>query len=201
MDKPHSAAAERNSAPILEILQTLFPGPIPARVLEIGSGTGQHAVYFSRALPHLDWQPSDLTVNHAAIRAWLADAGFENLRAPIAFDVNDPPALGRYHGVFSANTAHIMSWAETQKMIAVASGLLHEGGRFVLYGPFNVGGAYTSPSNRDFDAMLRRRDPQQGIRNREDVAWAADRNGLSLIAALAMPANNQTLVFEKRAFV
>lgn len=199
--KPFSQACENNKQPILEILHDVFA---PARsVLEIGSGTGQHAVYFAAALPHLVWTPSDLPVNHAGIRAWLEEAALANLRDPIAVDIDVPDwATGwppaSFDGVFSANTAHIVAWPALVNLCAGVGRLLAPGGAFVLYGPFRYGGRHTSPSNARFDRWLRAHDPRSGIRDFEAVDAEAGRQGLGLEADWAMPANNRTLVWRRR---
>lgn len=194
-EKPFSESCARNQGPILECLRDTFKKP--ARILEIGSGTGQHAVHFGGALPHLVWQTSDLPANHPGIRSWLGDAALPNVLAPIAIDVNGPWPEQDYDGVFTANTLHIVSRDEGQKLIAGAGRLLKTGGRLVIYGPFNYNGAFTSDSNARFDEWLKARDPASGIRDFEAVAKWAGINNLRLEADHAMPANNRLLVFVK----
>jgi SAM-dependent methyltransferase len=194
-EKPFSESCERNKAPILASLREVFSQP--ARILEIGSGTGQHAVHFGAALPHLLWQTSDLPANHAGIRAWLDEAALPNVLAPIVLDVNGPWPMHHYEGVFTANTLHIVSWALAQKLIAGAARVLEKGGRLAIYGPFNYGGTFTSDSNARFDDWLKNRDPVSGIRDFEAVMKCAEINGLHLHADHAMPANNRLLVFVK----
>ena len=194
-DKPFSESCERNKAPILAVLREVFIQP--ARILEIGSGTGQHAVHFGAALPHLTWQTSDLPANHAGIRAWLEDAALPNVLAPLALDVNGPWPDGTYDGIFTANTLHIVSWELAQKLIAGVGTLLRKDGRLAVYGPFNYAGNFTSDSNARFDEWLKNRDPLSGIRDFEAVANCAEINGLHLEADQAMPANNRLLVFVK----
>jgi cyclopropane fatty-acyl-phospholipid synthase-like methyltransferase len=168
-------------------------------VLEIGSGTGQHAVHFARHLPHLTWQPTDLAENHPSIRAWAAEAGLENLREPLVLDVSHRPwPVTCADAVFTANTAHIVSWPAVEAMFAGVGAVLPPGGRFCLYGPFSYGGRHTSASNVQFDAMLRARDPQSGVRDFEALAACAHEAGLVLRADHAMPANNRILVWEKQ---
>ena len=195
MEKPFSEPCERNKEPILAILRELFA--TPAHILEIGSGTGQHAVHFGSALPHVVWQTSDLPSNHPGIRAWLDEAALPNVLAPIALDVNGNWPERIYDGIFTANTLHIVSWDLAQKLVAGAGRLLNKGGRLVIYGPFNYGGAFTSDSNARFDEWLKNRDPVSGIRDFEAVVKCAEINGLRLDADHAMPANNRLLVFEK----
>lgn len=195
-DKPFSVACDRNAGPILEVLETEFRS---ARdVLEIGSGTGQHAVRFAGALRHLAWQTSDLEQNHPGIRAWLDDAGLPNAIQPLALDVvtADLPAQS-YSAVFSANTAHIMGEHAVAAMFALVGKVLVPGGAFCLYGPFREGGRFSSPSNADFDASLRRQDPRMGIRDIEMLDALAAQNGLCRKARYAMPANNEVLVWEQ----
>lgn len=194
-EKPLSESCERNKAPILATLREVFCQP--ARILEIGSGTGQHAVHFGAALPHLTWQTSDLPANHAGIRAWLEDAALPNVLAPLALDVNGPWPDGAYDGIFTANTLHIVSWELAQKLIAGAGRLLRKDGRLAVYGPFNYAGNFTSDSNARFDEWLKNRDPLSGIRDFEAVVNCAEINGLHLEADHAMPANNRLLVFVK----
>lgn len=192
--RPFSAACERNRAPILAVLQRHFPAA--GRVLEIGSGTGQHAVYFGARLPGLIWLTSDREVNHPGIRAWIEAAALDNVLPPVRLDVTDPDwPVDAVDGVFSANTAHIMHWPELQAMIAGAGRVLLAGGVFCLYGPFHYGGEHSSESNAAFDQHLRAEDPGMGIRDAKEVERLAMDAGLSLIEDVAMPANNRTLVF------
>lgn len=195
-DLPFSQSCENNQAPILAVLRQAFADR--RRVLEIGSGTGQHGVYFAPRLPHLVWQTSDLAENHAGIRAWQAAHPAPNLRAPLLLDLahGDWPD-GAYDAVFSANTTHIVAWPLVQNLFALAGGHLPAGGLLALYGPFNYGGTFTSESNRAFDAWLRQRDPQSGIRHFEDIAALAAQHGLTLAQDHAMPANNRLLVFRR----
>jgi cyclopropane fatty-acyl-phospholipid synthase-like methyltransferase len=168
------------------------------RVLEIGSGTGQHAVYFAAALPHLVWQTADVQQHHAGIRAWLVDAALPNVLAPLALDVCQTGwRSGRYDAVFSANTLHIMSWPEVECFFAGIGVVLEPDGVLAVYGPFNYGGAFTSESNARFDAWLKARDPASGVRDFEAVAALAGAQGLVLQQDVAMPANNRTLVWRR----
>lgn len=188
--KPFSEASERNRAPILAILRRVFRNA--RRVLEIGSGTGQHAAYFAAELPHLVWQASDVAENLPGIRQWISDP------APIELDVDGQwPAL-QADAVFSANTCHIMSWPQVERMFAKI-GKIPGVKTFCLYGPFNYGGQYTSESNARFDAMLRGRDPASGLRDMDDVVPLAARHGFTLGEDHAMPANNRLLAFRKTA--
>lgn len=193
---PFSDACERNRDPILEVLKEWFTAP--GEVLEIGAGTGQHAVYFARALPHLTWIATDREENLAGIAAWFAKENLPNVRGPLKLDVRDEPwpvTAVRY--AFSANTAHIMSWPEVELMFAGVGRTLEADGVFCLYGPFNRNGAYTSESNQAFDAMLRARDPRMGLRDDCALTALAGRTGLDLAADYALPANNRVLVWRK----
>lgn len=192
MNKPYSPACDNNREPILEVIAPLLREA--GAVLEIGSGTGQHAVHFAANMPHLTWYPSDRVENHTGIRQWLQEAGLDNTRPPLALDVvrDDWPRLD-VDAVFSANTAHIMHWHEVQALFAGVGGLLPEGGLFLLYGPFNFNGRYTSDSNERFDAMLRGRDPDSGIRDYEDLDRLARAAGMSCLDTHDMPANNHII--------
>lgn len=197
LQKPFSAASERNRDPILEVLRTHFADR--HRVLEIGSGTGQHAVHFAAALPQLIWQCADRAEHLPGMRLWLEEAQLPNTPTPIELDVNQarwPEA--RYDAVFSANTLHIMSWAEVQRMFARLPEILASGARLVVYGPFNYGGRHTSPSNAEFDRRLREQAPHMGIRDFEAVDALAQAIGMQLLEDRAMPANNRSLVWQRR---
>lgn len=192
--KAFSQACENNKGPILAILRPLFCER--KTVLEIGSGTGQHAAYFAAQMPQLIWQTSDLPQNHASIEAWVE--GIENARAPLALDVDDGHwPVHVFAAAFSANTAHIMHWQTVINMFEGIGRALEPGGVFVLYGPFNYDGAYTSSSNERFDRSLRATDPGMGIRDFEAVAELAASAGMFLVADHAMPANNRTLVWAR----
>jgi SAM-dependent methyltransferase len=194
-EKPFSESCERNKAPILEHLSEIFDQP--AKILEIGSGSGQHAVHFGAALPHVIWQTSDLPANHPGIQAWLDEAVLPNVLPPIGLDVNGSWPEQSYDGVFTANTLHIVPWEAGEKLIAGAGELLKAGGKLVIYGPFNYHGAFTSDSNARFDEWLKNRDPASGIRDFEAVVKNAEIHGLRLDTDFAMPANNRLLVFIK----
>ncbi len=196
-DKPWSPACERNTAPILAVLQKHFADR--NNVLEIGSGTGQHAVAFAAALPHLQWQCSDVAGNLPGIRLWLDDAALPNTPAPLQLDVNDGLPAARFDAVFSANTLHIMHWPEVLKLFAVLPFAMAEDALLVVYGPFNYGGKFTSASNADFDASLRATDPGRGIRDFEAVNALAKTAGLVLKEDLALPSNNRCIVWQRQA--
>lgn len=194
--KPFAEACERNKEPILAVLRQWFVEP--GTVLEIGSGTGQHAVHFAEHLPHLNWICTDREENHPGIRLWLDEAGLPNLSGPLKLDVSAsawPVTSADY--VFSANTAHIMSWPEVELMFAGVAAILPPGGLFCSYGPFNRDGAFTSESNRAFDRVLRERDPAMGIRDDRALMALGQRHDLKLAADNALPANNRLLVWKK----
>lgn len=194
MNKLHSAACERNRDPILEVLRGTFADA--SRVLEIGSGTGQHAAYFGAALPHLTWQTSDLPRNHPSIQAWIDETGVANVLPPIALDAGTGPWPGQsFDAAFTANTCHIMAWEEVEAMFAGIARLLQPGGVVCVYGPFNYGGRFTSESNAAFDASLRAQAAHMGIRDFEAMDALAGRHGLTLSADHPMPANNRLLVW------
>ena len=197
MSKPFSEACERNRTPILAMLERVFADR--HAVLEIGAGTGQHAVHFAAALAHLVWQPSDVPENLPGIRRWVDEAGLPNVRDPIPLDVDDSawPDLP-VDAAFSANTLHIMSWPAAKRAISGIGRMLPASAVFALYGPFNYGGGYSSQSNARFDASLKARDPESGIRDVEAVVACAEEAGLVLEEDNPMPANNRLLVFRKR---
>jgi SAM-dependent methyltransferase len=194
--KQFSEACERNREPILQVLRRAFADR--TSVLEIGSGTGQHAAYFAPALPHLAWQPSDVAENLPSIRVWREAAETPRLLEPIELDVDQPFPAVQADAVFSANTCHIISWPQVERFFAGVGKLLPEGGVFALYGPFHYGGKPTSPSNAEFDAWLRNRDPKSGVRDFEAIRDLAAKRGLALEGDNAMPANNRLLVFRRR---
>ena len=194
-DKPYSPSCDENREPILEIIAPLFRDV--RHLLEIGSGTGQHAVYFADTLAHLTWQTSDVEDNLPGIRAWLDEAARPNLPPPLLLDVERDWPSGPFDAVFSANTTHIMSMESVVALFSGIGRVLAPGGRFALYGPFNAGGDYTSDSNRRFDAWLKARDPRMGLRDIEALAALADDSGLVLEANHAMPVNNRTLVWRR----
>ncbi len=211
--KPYSPACDRNKDAILAELRVHFADR--CEVLEIGSGTGQHAVHLAAAMPWLRWQCSDHSDYLPGIRLWLDEASLLNTPKPFPLQAVagrdpcfDPPpvmptsmptrASGRgYDAVFSANTLHIMGWPEVQALFAALPTLLSDDAVVAVYGPFNYGGGFTSDSNREFDANLKARDPRSGIRDFEAVNALAEAIGLRLIADIAMPANNRMLVWRR----
>ena len=197
---PFSQACENNQAPILDVLKTAFNDR--QHVLEIGSGTGQHSVFFAPRLPQLVWQTSDLLPSHESIAAWHQAHGAANLRAPVEFDLASsnwpqPADAAPFDAVFTSNTCHIVAWPLVQRMLSLVGQHLPKGGVFAIYGPFNYDGQFTSDSNRAFDAWLRQRDARSGIRDIEAITALAESHGLQLHLDQAMPANNRTLVFHK----
>ena len=175
--------------------------PRQGRVLEVSSGTGQHAAHFAAALPNLEWQPSDLDAGmHASVIEWTQ--GLANVRTPIKLDVTRHPwplPKGEdYAAIYNANMIHIAPWEACLGLMRGAGEVLPAEGVLVLYGPFRVGGEHTAESNARFDESLRSRDPSYGVRDLEEVVAAAAQQGLQLAERIPMPANNQTLVFVKR---
>lgn len=194
----HSAAAERNRQPILEVLRQVFADA--RRVLELGSGTGQHAVFLAAGLPWLTWQPSDLPAALPGLSARIEAEGPPNCLPPKTLDVTTAAwALPPVDGIFSANTLHIISWPAVESLFEGVGDRLGPGGRLALYGPFRCAGAFTSPSNAAFDQALRSRDPASGIRDFEAVLELATAAQLRLLADYPMPANNQLLVWQREA--
>jgi cyclopropane fatty-acyl-phospholipid synthase-like methyltransferase len=197
-DKPFSPSCERNREPILAVLREQFAAR--RRVLEVGSGSGQHAVHFAAAMPWLTWQCSDVAGNLPGIRAWLDDARLANTPPPIELDVARAapmPVPVRFDALFSANTLHIMGWPEVEAFFAMLPAVLDAQATVVVYGPFNYDGAYTSDSNREFDGWLQARDPRSRIRDFEAVDAQASKAGLRLLADFPMPANNRCLVWQR----
>lgn len=196
MDKPFSQACVNNRGPIAEILQRVFAQS--KNILEIGSGTGQHGVWFAEKMPHLSWQTSDQPHNHAGICQWISDCPAPNLLEPVALDVlSDPWPEGSYDGVFSANTAHIMPWEAFVAMFTGIGEHLLSNGLFCLYGPMKYMGELDAPSNVQFDQMLRQQLPHQGIRKFHDINRLALAAGLILLEDNALPANNRLIVWQK----
>ena len=195
---PHSDACERNKGPILEVLRPAFSAC--THVLEIGSGTGQHAVHFAVEMPGIVWQPSETAEYLPGLRKRIFSEGPSNLRAPVELDVTQLPwDVRRVDGVFTANTLHIMHWPQVQALFAGLQAVVKPETVLAVYGPFRYAGNCTSASNESFDAMLRARDPESGIRDFEDVDALARGAGFALVADHPMPANNQVLVWKLAA--
>ncbi|OLL29026.1 SAM-dependent methyltransferase [Burkholderia sp. SRS-W-2-2016] len=197
--RQHSPSAERNREPILAVLRDALPAS--GRVLEIASGTGEHAVCFAGALPGLDWQPSDADPDaRASIAAWTAHAGLANLRAPLALDVHQPDwGVDALDAVVCINMIHISPWSAAQALFDGAGRRLVDGGVLFLYGPYKRGGVHTAPSNEAFEQWLKSRDEQWGVRDMEAVVALGETAGLVCEQVVAMPANNFSLVFRKRS--
>ncbi len=195
--KPFAESCEKNRDDILPVLREIFADR--KHVLEIASGTGQHAVYFAAELSHLIWQTSELRQNHAGIQAWLDEAQLANVLPPILLDVNDEmwPLL-QVDAVFNANTVHIIAWPAVERMFAGIGQVLSRGGYLAMYGPFNYGGAFTSESNARFDLWLKERDPLSGVRDFEALNALANQHGMVLAKDVAMPGNNRTLIWKKQ---
>lgn len=195
--KPYAESSEKNKAPILAVLREIFADR--TRVLEIASGTGQHAVHFGRELPHLTWQPSELRQNLAGIQTWLDEAQLPNVLSPLAIDVNDERwPVSSVDAIFNANTVHIISWPEVERMFAHIALAIEPGGYLCLYGPYNYGGKFTSEGNARFDAWLKARNPDSGVRDFEAIDRLAASHGLVLLRDVEMPSNNRMLVWRSR---
>jgi len=196
---PFSEACERNKGPILDVLRRWL-GQRTGLVLEIGSGTGQHAVHFARNLPRLSWQPTERLESLASLATRIEAEGSCNLLAPLELEVEQvtwPCAADSVDAVYTANTLHILSWPQVQALFRGVGRVLRDEGFLVVYGPFRYGGQFTAHSNAMFDEALRSRDPQSGIRDFEAVDELAAAQGLRLVEDCAMPANNQMLVWQR----
>jgi len=194
MTKPFSQACENNKQPILEVLSQVLAKQ--EAVLEIGSGSGQHAVYFAKNLPLLTWQTSDLEVNHQGINIWIDDFPTPNIKRPLTIDLAVPQTLTEsFDAIYTANTLHIISWPLVQNFFKLVEKQLPKNGMLCIYGPFNYQGKYTSESNANFDLWLKDRDQQSGIRDFEAICQLAAESGLVFKEDVAMPANNRLLVF------
>jgi hypothetical protein len=196
-DKPFAPASERNRGPILEVLRDVFTDR--ARVLEVGSGTGQHAVHFAAAMPWLAWQTSEVEANLPGLRMWLDEAALPNTPPPFALDVAGRWPEGRWDAAFTANTLHIMPWTAVERLFDMLPAVLDPGAVLVVYGPFNVGGRFTGPGNAAFDATLRVADPARGLRDLEAVDALARRAGFGPVDVRSMPADNRCLVWRRAA--
>ena len=199
MNQPFSQACENNKRPILNILSKVFSDT--NHVLEIGSGTGQHAVFFGQHLPYLTWQTSDLLINHPGINSWLDEETLTNVERPIVIDLNKtwPMPTNNQHvdGLYTANTLHIISWPLVVKFFEGLAQNLTSGANICIYGPFKYQGKFTSESNANFDLWLKERDINSGIRDIEAILLLANSAGLNLVDDHVMPANNRLLVFSK----
>ncbi|NOU53025.1 DUF938 domain-containing protein [Pseudoalteromonas sp. JBTF-M23] len=195
MNKPFSQACENNKAPILCVIKPYLMHY--ERVLEIGSGTGQHAVYFAEQLPHLTWQTSDRVQNHTGIKSWIADSHVHNVIEPVALDLNNPWPVAKVPAIYTANTLHIVSKELVEKFFQGIRAHLAKEGLLCIYGPFNYHGQFTSDSNAQFNSLLKNNDPHSGIRDFEWIESLSQQAGLSLLKDHAMPANNRLLLFKR----
>ena len=195
MNKPFSQACENNKPHILSILTTTLNNS--TNLLEIGSGTGQHAVHFAANMPWLQWQTSDVTDNHNGINQWLNDFPASNLLAPITLDLNHSWPIKKIDAIYTANTLHIVSWPLVQAFFQGVAKHLAKEGKLCIYGPFNYQGKFTSDSNANFNEWLKERDEDSGIRDIEAITELAIKSGLKLENDHEMPANNRLLIFKK----
>lgn len=200
LPKPFSSSSEENKSVILQTIQPLLSAK--KTVLEIASGTGQHAVHFADNLPHLQWQTSDLVESHLGIQQWLAEAKLENVLPPIALNVStDSWPQQTYDAVFSANSFHIMNRQNVEDFFKHISSILNPAGLVIIYGPFNYNGTFTSDSNQRFDLWLKGNNPQSGIKDFEWCHQLALNAGLHLIDDFEMPQNNRILCWQKQPIV
>jgi cyclopropane fatty-acyl-phospholipid synthase-like methyltransferase len=196
-DKPYSAACERNRDPILGVLRGFFADR--RHVLEIGSGTGQHATYFAAAMPWLEWQASDRAENLDGIRSWLDPAALANTPAPLPLvGARDARPAGPFDALYSANTLHIMGWSEVEALFAALPRVATADAKLAIYGPFNVDGRFSSDSNAAFDASLKARAPHMGLRDVAAVDALARAAGFAHLEDVALPANNRILLWQRR---
>lgn len=196
LEKPYAEYAQRNAGPILEVLQHELRGRTD--VLEIGSGTGQHAIRFAAELVDVQWQTSDLDENHEGIRSRIAEAGLPNVHGPLSLDVTRAEVTNEsYDVVYSSNTAHIMSSIAVDAMFGFVGRALRPHGLFILYGPFRRAGHFNTQSNADFDANLRSRDPAMGIRDLDALEKLGAESGLRRVNLYAVPSNNLVAVWQK----
>jgi len=196
VEKPFSQACENNKKPILDVLKRVFYKS--CEVVEIGSGTGQHAVYFAKNLPRLTWQPTDQSIYLGGISLWVDEADLCNVKPPLRLDVREEDwPIDKIEALFTANTLHIMSWEAVELFYQRLGRYLLPGAKFCSYGPFNINGQYTSESNASFDQWLKQRDPLSGIRDLEALVALGEAEGLSLKDNIMLPANNRLLVWEK----
>ncbi len=193
--KPFAESSEQNKQPILDVLRVTFTDS--EKVLEIGSGTGQHAVFFAEQMPHLTWICSDLEESHEGICQWLEEAGLPNIEGPLLLDARQSWPAMRVDAVFSANVIHIMSWQAVKGMLKNIGKILQPGGKLCLYGPFMYDGQHTSESNARFDAWLKQRDPLSGVRDVAKLTELAEAEGIKLHKDYEMPVNNRILVWNK----
>lgn len=196
IEKPYAPSCERNGGPILNVLSKYLKDR--KKVLEVGSGTGQHAIYFAPKFPNLTWVTSDVPENHQGIELWLNEAKVQNIEGPLDFNLGQDsfPASG-VDTVFTANTFHIMPWEMVEELISLASANLKKDSLFIVYGPFCYNGVFTAKSNEHFDLILRQKAQHRGIREFNNVHERFLNGGFELLEDILMPANNQTLVYKK----
>ena len=197
VNRPYAESCDENKQVILDVLKQMFCEP--GNLLEIGSGTGQHAVFFTENMPHIIWQPSDMEDQIEGIKLWMKDANHERILLPEVLNVSE--AIWSFKNMdyaFTANTTHIMSWQHVVNMFQGIGEVLRSGGRFAQYGPFNYNGQYTSESNARFDVWLKNRDAVSGIRDFEALEKLAAENDMVLFKDYEMPANNRILVWQKK---
>ncbi len=196
-EKPFAPSCERNQQVILEVIEK-YLRPDDKTVLEVGSGTGQHAVYMGKHLPGVLWQPTDVASNHEGIKLWMQEARLENIQQPLVYEVgiNDWPDF-KADVVFTANTLHIMSLELVEIFLNDVGQHLKVGGRLMIYGPFKYRGEFTTQSNADFELWLKNIDEKRGIRDFEHICEQLNGYNITNVADISMPANNQFLVFEK----
>jgi len=195
--KPYAESCEQNKEPIYQIVKAFYSDV--ETVLEIGSGSGQHAVYFAEQFPHLTWLASDQAQYHAGINMWLQETKLSNIQGPFLLDVDQADwPVKETDAIFSANTVHIMGWTSVEKMFTGIGRVLKPNGVFCLYGPFNYNGQFSSQSNAQFDVWLKQRDPLSGVRDFEALDKLARAEGMQLQDDVEMPANNRILVWRKQ---
>ena len=200
MEKPYSPACDRNKEPILEVMKE-FISHEDRRLLEIGTGTGQHAVFFAPHFPFLEWHPSDLARNIAGMKLWFKESNAKNIQEPVKLEIGKQefPKL-KFDIIYTSNTFHIMHWKECKTLMKMMGHRLREGSRVMIYGPFKYNGEFTSESNAKFDEQLKANDPSSGIRSFEDVNNAMIKNGFELLIDHDMPANNRMLIYNRLKF-
>lgn len=193
--KQYSTACDQNKDSILKVIKPLLLNA--KSVLEVGSGTGQHCVYFAKELPHLTWQASDQSMYLPSVNAWIDDAKLANTPKELELNVDLDWPEDKYQAIYSANTVHIMSWEMVLNFFKGVGQVLDKGGVFILYGPFNYSGQYTSQSNANFDLWLKDQNPLSAIRDFESLDELAKLHNLILTDDIEMPANNRVLVWKK----
>jgi cyclopropane fatty-acyl-phospholipid synthase-like methyltransferase len=199
-DRLFSPAAARNRDPVLQVLREVLPAK--GGVLEIASGTGEHVAHFAKHLPGLRWQPTEFDeTSRLSVRAWIAHETLSNVAAPIGIDASTTDwgvEDQRFDAILSMNMIHIAPWAAAVGLFMGAGRLLKPGGILFLYGAFKQGGVHNAPSNEEFDRSLKSHDPDWGVRDIDDLSALASANSLRFVRSVVMPANNQSLIFEKR---